>query len=34
MEKNASNVEERTNSWIDNEPKACSIIDPECYACQ
>ena len=34
MEKNASNVEERTNSGIDNEPKACSIIDPECDACQ
>jgi hypothetical protein len=34
MEKNASNAEERTNNGIDNEPKACSIVDPECEACQ
>jgi ribonucleoside-diphosphate reductase alpha chain len=34
MEKNANKTKEEINNEFENEQKACSIIDPDCEACQ
>ena len=34
MEKNANSTKEEINNKVATGPKACSIIDPDCEACQ
>ena len=34
MEKSVSDRNQETDNKVNNEPKVCSIIDPDCDACQ
>ena len=34
MEKSVSDRNQETDNAVNNEPKVCSIIDPDCDACQ
>ena len=34
MEKNSNSRKEETNNENTNEVKTCSLVDPECEACQ